>query len=99
MSEKRILHIDAGQIVCYAVGMTKRYKINREYAKRLDAWMMLEGYTDRTLAEALGIDNTYVWYIRHGKKPVTDMFKWRFAERFGFELTNRLFNNQPLTIK
>jgi len=69
------------------------------HAKRLDAWMMLGGYTDRTLAEAIGVDPSYVWYIRKGKRPVTDRFRWRFAEKFGFDEAKKLFDVEPVGAK
>ena len=59
--------------------------------ERLDAWMVLEGYDYKGLAERLGFDPSYVWYIRAGHRPVTESFRWRFAAEFGFELAAKLF--------
>mgnify|MGYP005858787231 CR=1 FL=1 len=61
--------------------------------KKLDAWMTSQGYTDRMLAERLGVDPSYVWYIRNGKRNLSDAFRWKFATQFGVQFANRLFDD------
>ena len=56
-------------------------------------WLQVEGLTDREIAEALAIDPSYAWMIRNGRKPISDSFKWRFAEVYGFALAAKLFGD------
>ena len=54
-------------------------------------WLKLEKLTDRQVSAALGVDPSYIWMIRTGKRDMSDSLKWRFGEVYGFDLAVKLF--------
>lgn len=60
----------------------------------LSSWMADQKLSDRQVAEALGFDPSYVWYVRNGKRPVSDAFRWRFAEKYGYKAAYDLFDKE-----
>ena len=65
-----------------------------EARAKLIAWMELENMTGDNLAEAMDVDPGYISMIRLGKRPVTPSFRWKFGERFGFDLALKLFGKR-----
>jgi len=59
--------------------------------KRLLAWLEKQKMPQAELARQLGFSEIYVWKISSGDKPITDAFKWRFAQTFGFDVAEQLF--------
>lgn len=53
--------------------------------QKFNAWCVIEGKTDRVLAETLGLDPSYVWLLRKGQRQITDAVRWKFAEAYGYE--------------
>lgn len=51
----------------------------------LGEWMNRRGYTNRTLADALGLSYVLVYKVTAGDKRISNGFKCRFAQRFGWD--------------
>lgn len=66
-------------------------------SERLEAWMKDKGFNITSLSEAIGDSYSTVWFIVKGERPVNDAFKWRFAQRFGYDEATRLFT-QPTEV-
>lgn len=54
--------------------------------RMLDAWAVIEGKTNSMMARDMGIDQSYVWLLRHGQRPITDAVRWKFAKAYGYEV-------------
>jgi transposase len=63
---------------------------------KLKAWMTEKGYSNRQLAQELGFSYEYIYKlaISH-EKPITDSFKYRFIERFGWQEASQVFDGVP----
>ena len=60
---------------------------------RLVAWLIRNNMTQSNLSRRLGYSLNYVNMIVHGRRPICDSFKWRFATEFGQDEAARLFAN------
>lgn len=58
--------------------------------EQLEAWRKQQGLTYQALGEALNFSYRYTYYLCNGIKPITDGVRWRFAQRFGMELSEQL---------
>jgi len=69
-----------------------------EHKTKLQAWMAEKGYTNRQLAEKMGLSYEYIYKLANGKVEVSDRrtFKYRFVECFGWDEANRVFDVVPL---
>lgn len=56
----------------------------------LKAWMDRNGFTNRTLAERLNLSYELIYKLAKGQEA-TPGFKWQFAQAFGWEIANELF--------
>jgi len=63
-------------------------------SEKLRAWMIENGYTNSSLAKELGWSYDYIYKIIN-ERPIPDSFKWRFAQRFGIDAANRIFDVSP----
>lgn len=62
----------------------------------LKRWMAEKGYSNSELAQQLGFSYEYIYKLAIGRdKPLTDGFKWRFIQRFGWEEANKVFDAIP----
>ena len=62
----------------------------------LKAWMESKGISNSELARLMGFSYEYIFKFSTGKIPaLTDAFKWRFIQRFGWEEANRVFDAGP----
>jgi len=60
---------------------------------KLRIWMRENHITQAQLADRLGYHRVTVAKIINGMIPLTDAFRWRFAQAFGFDLAAELFGN------
>lgn len=63
--------------------------------EQLTAWMQAHGHTNSSLAAAMGYSYEYIYKLTQGERPVTEGFRWRFSQTFGWEEAERLFNAEP----
>lgn len=68
-----------------------------EHKTKLQAWMTEKGYSNRQLAERMGLSYEYIYKLAVGKVVAEDkrIFKWRFIECFGWTEANRVFDDLP----
>lgn len=59
--------------------------------QQLVEWMEHNGYSNRTLAEALDLSYDLLYKVTTGERQPSEGFRWRFAKRFGFDVAERLF--------
>ncbi len=64
-----------------------------ETKDRLVAWMHDKGMKQKDLAKALGFETSYISMIVSGQRVITDAFRWRFAQAFGFDVAAELFGD------
>lgn len=64
-------------------------------SEQLNAWMHANGHTNTTLATAMGYSYEYIYKLTQGERPVTEGFRWRFAQTFGWDEAQRLFSATP----
>lgn len=67
--------------------------ISPEIKDRIEAFMLAQipPMSMAELARRLDISYAYVWGIISGTLPMSDKFKWRFCEVFGFDLAEPIF--------
>lgn len=65
----------------------------------LKTWMDANGYSNSSLAEELGFSYEYVYKLATGSQRITDGFKWRFAQRFGWYEATQLFEARHQTVE
>lgn len=63
-------------------------------SERLRQWMTENGLGNTELGRELGFTREFVWQVANGKREVTGEFRWRFAERFGWDEAQALFGAQ-----
>jgi len=68
-------------------------KVDGTPLERLAGWMAEQELSNPGLAEHLGLHRSYVYMIAQGQRPITNTFRWRFAEVFGHELAQTMFAN------
>lgn len=66
--------------------------------KVLAEWMERNGYSNRTLAEALGFSYDLLYKVTSGERPVSEGLRWRFAQRFGWEEAVALFGEPDFDV-
>ena len=59
--------------------------------KRLFEWSDRRGITDTDLSLQLGIDRTYISKMRRGHRFVNQAMAWRFAQAYGYDVADALF--------
>ena len=59
--------------------------------ERLSAWMDHNDYNMKRLADELGMSYDGVYQALTVRKRVGEAFKWRFAQRFGMDVAERVF--------
>lgn len=59
--------------------------------EKLVNWMNVAGYSNAVLATKLGVGREVVWAYAVGKRPISDKFKWLFAQHFGVEAASQVF--------
>jgi len=64
-----------------------------EARARLIAWLIRNDMTQSELARELGYSLNYINMIVHGRRPICNSFKWRFAEKFGSHQAAYLFSD------
>jgi len=70
--------------------------------ERLKAWMDTKDITMKSLARKMGISYLSVYTIIAKRQSLTNNFKWRFTQVFGWETARELFDqtqaeeNQPV---
>ena len=64
--------------------------------KLLAEWMEHNGFTNRTLAGELGFTYDLLYAVTNGKRPISDGFRWRFAQRFGWDVAQSIFVATPI---
>lgn len=57
----------------------------------LITWMQSVGHTNSSLAVAMGYSYEYIYKLTAGERPVTEGFRWRFAQKFGWQEAERVF--------
>ncbi len=62
----------------------------------LQKWMKAQGLTAPQVARRMGYDRVLVWRFATGERPISDGFKWRFAETFGSDTAAQVFNAPEL---
>lgn len=65
--------------------------------ERVQHWMETNDITIKALAEQMGLSYDGVYVIVTGRRPMNGSFKWRFAQAFGWDTAQTLFNlpSQP----
>ena len=61
--------------------------------ENLKTWLEKQNITQAELAKRLGHSFEYVNRVVNGKMPITDAFRWRFAQAFGFDVAEQLFGD------
>ena len=61
--------------------------------KLLVEWMERNAYTNRTLADSLGFTYDLLYKVTSGERPVSEGFRWRFAQRFGWNEAVAIFGD------
>lgn len=65
----------------------------------LKAWMEGKGYSNSELARQMGFSYEYIFKYSTGSLPIlSDAFKWRFVQCFGWEEANKVFDAGPQPI-
>lgn len=65
--------------------------------EELRKWMEQNKVSNSDLAERLGLSYNYIYLIVNGQRDITDTFRWRFAQAYGYEEATRLFT-QPAEV-
>lgn len=66
--------------------------------ERLLRWMQEKGFDIETLAAATDDSYSGLYLMLAPNKnlrPINERFKWRFAQRFGWEEAERIFSDAP----
>lgn len=73
--------------------MAERKLTDKELAERdrLVAWMKANGHDSVSLGAATGDFYTGIHVMLEGKRRISQGFKWRFLETFGYEETAKTF--------
>jgi hypothetical protein len=62
----------------------------------LKNWMDEHGYTNRALAEKLGLSYEYIYKMAVSEsKPISDRFKYLFIQHFGYDEATKVFDVSP----
>ena len=64
---------------------------------QLAKWMDAMQIGDQELANKLGINRSYVALMRTGRRNMSDGFRWRFANAYGFDQARRILGETPVT--
>ena len=59
----------------------------------LRAWMATRNMTQRQLADALGMSEATVSLFVNNVRRTSGGFRWRFANRYGFDVAQGLFGD------
>ena len=62
--------------------------------EKLRQWLNENNKKIVDLADAIGWSYNYVANMVSGNKPLTDGFRWRFGEVYGFEAAQAVFNTE-----
>ena len=65
--------------------------------EELRKWMEQNKVSNSDLAERLGLSYNYIYLIVNGQRDITDTFRWRFAQAYGYDEATRLFT-QPTEV-
>lgn len=65
--------------------------------ERILAWMKERNIGNSELAAAMGISYDLAYKVTTGQRIITDTFRWRFAQAYGYEEATRLFT-QPTEV-
>lgn len=60
----------------------------------LRVWMEQQGLTNGQVAKKTGYSREQVWRLATGERPITEGFKWRFAETFGIDTALAVFGDK-----
>jgi hypothetical protein len=64
-----------------------------EQVTPLKSWMDAKGYSNSELARLMDFSYEYIFKFSTGKLPIlSEAFKWRFVERFGWEEAAKVFD-------
>lgn len=61
---------------------------------RLRAWMEYERYTQRQLADRMGMSESMISRILHGRRSISGHFKWKFYFMFGKRAADSIFEEE-----
>jgi plasmid maintenance system antidote protein VapI len=61
--------------------------------KTIREFLKQRSITAAELARILGYSPVHVRFILIGKRPITNDFRWRFAQAFGFDVAAEIFGN------
>ncbi len=67
--------------------------------ERLQAWMEAKGYTMKSLAREMRLSYLAVYTIMVDRKKVTNNFRWRFAQRFGWQEAQKVFSTEMPAVR
>jgi len=62
-----------------------------EANEKLRQWMDANGITSSALAARMKYSYDVVWLYTADRKPITDSFRGRFAETFGYDTAKAVF--------
>lgn len=65
-----------------------------EKNRRFDAWCTLSGYTNRQIADAMGLDESYISLLRHGQRAVSSGVLWRLSRAYGVAVAEQISGNR-----
>lgn len=58
---------------------------------RLYKFMQERGFSQSELARQMGYTSELISMMLSGKRPISNSFRWRFGEVFGFEIAQQVF--------
>ena len=61
--------------------------------ERLKMWMQKTGFDTKTLAEATGVGYNALYKMISDRRHISDNFKYRFGNAFGFDLAFSIFDD------
>ena len=64
-----------------------------ELHEKLETWMRSLGYTNSTLAADVGVSYELIYKLVNNQAAFSNGFRWKFAQKFGYETANRVLSS------
>lgn len=63
------------------------------HVEALKKWMNNQGFSIQALADRMDVSYSLVASILNGSKPITNGFRWKFGQVFGFEVAQEMLGD------
>jgi transcriptional regulator with XRE-family HTH domain len=70
-------------------------EVNKRFARWIEGSLM----SDTEVADKIGVDRHYIYMMRTGRTPISDSFRWRFAQVYGYDFAVKLLEPTNGTTK